>query len=123
LLPGTFSPAEADLSIFRTGDLEVRVAGRHAGPGWLAIDGSALVLCEPPPPRASARNAWIARVADLFPQAGGVRATLRCAGVALRARITAAAREALHLAPGSPVGVLLKATAPRILPRERSRPG
>ncbi|WP_373048078.1 ABC transporter ATP-binding protein [Vulgatibacter sp.] len=119
LLSGTFVPAAGGLSTFRREGLTFHVAGSFEGPGWVAFDGSALVLCEPPPPMASARNAFLAEVCSVEALQRGLLVSLRAGGVSLRARVTAGAAAALALGEGRRIGVLLKATAPQIIPRER----
>jgi len=118
LLAGSFEPAGADLSLFRHGALAIQVAGAFSGPGWLAFDGSALLLAGAPPPGASARNVFEGEVAAIAPLQRGLLVTVACAGAELRARVTPDAREALALEPGRRVAVLLKATAPQVLLRE-----
>ncbi len=117
LLAGTLEPAAHGLSVFRRGALTLHVAGSWRGPAWLVFDGSALLLAAWPPPEASARNVIRATVRSIHPLPRGLLVHLDAAGVELRARITADARDALHLAPGVDTCVLLKATSLQVIPR------
>jgi molybdate transport system ATP-binding protein len=117
VLAGTFEPAGPELSAFRRGALTLYAAGSHRGEGWLAFDGTAVLLTAAAPSETSARNVVTARVLGLETLPRGVLVCIDAGGVELRARITAAARDALHLAPGSSVCALLKATSLQVMVR------
>ena len=117
LLAGTFEPEGSDLSTFRRGNLALHVAGSFRGAGWVAFDGSAVVLVEPDAGFvASARNAFEATVVGVTALQRGLHVQLDARGVELRARITGSAGQSLDVRPGARVGVLLKATSLHVVP-------
>ncbi|MHB8417508.1 MAG: ABC transporter ATP-binding protein [Myxococcales bacterium] len=110
LRAGIFEPDEGGLSIFRSGRLELRVAGKLAGEGYASFPSSAVIVSSEARSGTSIRNQLSARVAEIHEEEATAELLL---DDGLRATLTLAALRALALRPGAAVVAEVKATAVR----------
>src|SRR3990172_5753938 len=119
VLDGVADRREGPLCSIRVGSLQVWGVGElDEGAGARVLFGAEAVTLFPGHEAAagSARNRWPGKVADLRATRRGIQ-VIRDVGSLIAALITPGSREALKLAPGSPVTLMVKATAVRAVPR------
>jgi molybdate transport system ATP-binding protein len=101
-------------SVNLTGGGSLEAADTEArGPVMVLVPPAAVVVHLERPPAGSPRNVWPATVARI--EASGERVRLRCEGIPpMLVDITPAALADLHLLPGAPVWLSVKASAVRL---------
>lgn len=119
VLDGLAGASEGPLSSVMVGPLHVWGMGDLAeGSSARVLFGAEAVTLFPghDATAGSARNRWPGRVSALR-ETGRLIEVIVDAGSPIAALITPGSREALHLAPGVPVTLTVKATAVRVVPR------
>ncbi len=88
----------------------------ESGEVFACIRADAVMLTQAPI-QSSARNHFAGHVLELVPDGALTRVVLDC-GIRLVALLTHAAVAEMHLAPGSPLVAIVKATAIHLIPRQ-----
>jgi molybdate transport system ATP-binding protein len=119
VVPGEIVGSAQGLVTARVGAAHILAAHAAVAPHavFVCIRAEDVTLERAPRGDVSARNRWAGTVTVIQPEAGVVRVTVDC-GFSLSALITKPAYEELHLAVGSAVTAVVKATAVHLVPRD-----
>jgi molybdopterin-binding protein len=109
---------EKGIAVIQTGGCQIVVPSSETQVGarvTFAIPADDIIVSREPVSRTSARNLLVGEVKNILRDEGKAELIVAC-GVDLKVTVTEQAVEALELAPGAGVFLLIKANACHILP-------